>query len=69
MENNDFLSIGKVVGTHGVKGALKVYSDSGGRGTPTLDTEQAIKFLSKELWDKKESKEDTLLNKTFIMQA
>ncbi len=28
MENNDFLSIGKVVGTHGVKGALKVYSDS-----------------------------------------
>jgi ferredoxin-nitrite reductase len=31
--------------------------------------EKAIKYLSKELWDKKESKEDSLLNKTYLMQA
>lgn len=33
------------------------------------DFEEAIKFLSSSLWNKKESKEDTLLNKTYIMQA
>ncbi len=28
MEKEDFLPMGKVVGTHGIKGTLKVYSDS-----------------------------------------
>ena len=33
------------------------------------DFEEAIKFLSHSLWNKKESKEDKLLNKTYLMQA
>jgi ferredoxin-nitrite reductase len=33
------------------------------------DFEQAIKFLSHSLWSKQESKEDILLNKTYVMQA
>ena len=33
------------------------------------DFEEAIEFLSHSLWNKKESKEDVLLNKTYIMQA
>lgn len=50
MEKGDFLPIGKVVGTHGVRGTLKVYSDSGSwslfsAGSPIFirDTDGAVK--------------------------